>query len=206
MDEWKEETLKMITVLMASYNGGRYIRQQLDSILAQDEEDVRILVSDDCSSDGSRELLKEYEAIRGDRVLVLLRKEPSGGAAVHFLKLLKLMADAAHGPEELPQPGSLLSEYEVTKSQLAYLSLLAGADYFMLSDQDDVWMPQKARMLSDKMKEMKRKPGRGNVPLLVHSDLTVADRLCGPLRTAFSGIRKFPRNAPACPSFWYRTM
>jgi glycosyltransferase involved in cell wall biosynthesis len=62
MDEWKEETLKMITVLMASYNGSRYIRQQLDSILAQDEEDVRILVSDDCSSDGSRELLKEYEA------------------------------------------------------------------------------------------------------------------------------------------------
>ena len=67
MDEWKEETLKMITVLMASYNGSRYIRQQLDSILAQDEEDVRILVSDDCSSDGSRELLKEYEASRGDR-------------------------------------------------------------------------------------------------------------------------------------------
>lgn len=65
MDEWKEETLKMITVLMASYNGSRYIRQQLDSILAQDEEDVRILVSDDCSSDGSRELLKEYEASRG---------------------------------------------------------------------------------------------------------------------------------------------
>ena len=62
MDEWKEKTLKMITVLMASYNGSRYIRQQLDSILAQDEEDVRILVSDDCSSDGSRELLKEYEA------------------------------------------------------------------------------------------------------------------------------------------------
>ena len=81
MDEWKEETLKMITVLMASYNGSRYIRQQLDSILAQDEEDVRILVSDDCSSDGSRELLKEYEASQGDRVLVLLRKEPSGGAA-----------------------------------------------------------------------------------------------------------------------------
>ena len=169
MDEWKEETLKMITVLMASYNGSRYIRQQLDSILAQDEEDVRILVSDDCSSDGSRELLKEYEASRGDRVLVLLRKEPSGGAAVHFLKLLKLMADAAHGPEEQPQHGSLLPEYEVTKSQLAHLGRLAGADYFMLSDQDDVWMPQKARMLSDKMKEMERKPGRGNVHLLAVS-------------------------------------
>lgn len=199
MDEWKEETLKMITVLMASYNGGRYIRQQLDSILAQDEEDVRILVSDDCSSDGSRELLKEYEASRGDRVLVLLRKEPSGGAAVHFLKLLKLMADAAHGPEELPQPGSLLSEYEVTKSQLAYLSLLAGADYFMLSDQDDVWMPQKARMLSDKMKEMERKSGRGNVPLLVHSDLTVADEALRPIADSFFRYQKISPERTSLP-------
>ena len=42
-------------------------------------------------------------------------------------------------------------------------------------------MPQKARMLSDKMKEMERKPGRGNVPLLVHSDLTVADEALRPI-------------------------
>ena len=199
MDEWKEETLKMITVLMASYNGSRYIRQQLDSILAQDEEDVRILVSDDCSSDGSRELLKEYEASRGDRVLVLLRKEPSGGAAVHFLKLLKLMADAAHGPEEQPQHGSLLPEYEMTKSQLAHLGLLAGADYFMLSDQDDVWMPQKARMLSDKMKEMERKPGRGNVPLLVHSDLTVADEALRPIADSFFRYQKISPERTSLP-------
>ena len=82
-----------------------------------------------------------------------------------ILKLLKLMADAAHGPEEQPQHGSPPPEYEGDKSQLAHLGRLAGADYFMLSDQDDVWMPQKARMLSDKMKEMERKPGRGNVPL-----------------------------------------
>ena len=199
MDEWKEETLKMITVLMASYNGSRYIRQQLDSILAQDEEDVRILVSDDCSSDGSRELLKDYEASRGDRVLVLLRKEPSGGAPVHFLKLLKLMADAAHGPEEQPQHGSLLPEYEVTKSQLAHLGRLAGADYFMLSDQDDVWMPQKARMLSDKMKEMERKPGRGNVPLLVHSDLTVADEALRPIADSFFRYQKISPERTSLP-------
>ena len=205
MDEWKEETFKMITVLVASYNGSRYIKQQLDSILAQDEEDVRILVSDDCSSDGSRELLKEYEASRGDRVLVLLRKEPSGGAAVHFLKLLKLMADADHNPdadhdtEALPGPLSLLSEYEVTENQLARLGPLARADYFMLSDQDDVWMPQKARMLSDKMKEMERKSGRGNVPLLVHSDLTVADEALRPIADSFFRYQKISPEHTSLP-------
>ena len=88
MDEWKEETFKMITVLVASYNGSRYIKQQLDSILAQDEKDIHILVSDDCSADGSGELLKEYEERHRDRILVLFRRKPSGGAAAHFLKLL----------------------------------------------------------------------------------------------------------------------
>ena len=199
MDEWKEETFKMITVLVASYNGSRYIKQQLDSILAQDEKDIHILVSDDCSADGSGELLKEYEERHRDRILVLFRRKPSGGAAAHFLKLLKLMADAAHGPEEQPQHGSLLPEYEMTKSQLAHLGLLAGADYFMLSDQDDVWMPQKARMLSDKMKEMKRKPGRGNVPLLVHSDLTVADEALRPIADSFFRYQKISPERTSLP-------
>mgnify|MGYP000464779955 CR=1 FL=1 len=67
MDEWKEETLKMITVLMASYNGSRYIRQQLDSILAQDEEDVRILVRMTVPRTAPGNCWKEYEASRGDR-------------------------------------------------------------------------------------------------------------------------------------------
>ena len=114
----------MITVLVASYNGSRYIKQQLDSILAQDEKDIHILVSDDCSADGSGELLKEYEERHRDRILVLFRRKPSGGAAAHFLKLLKLMADADHNPdadhstdadhdtEALPGPLSLLSEYD----------------------------------------------------------------------------------------------
>ncbi|MFQ9705370.1 MAG: glycosyltransferase [Enterocloster clostridioformis] len=59
------------------------IKQQLDSILAQDEKDIHILVSDDCSADGSGELLKEYEERHRDRILVLFRRKPSGGAAAH---------------------------------------------------------------------------------------------------------------------------
>lgn len=171
----------MITVLVASYNGSRYIKQQLDSILAQDERDIHILVSDDCSADGSGELLKEYEERHRDRVLVLFRRKPSGGAAAHFLKLFKLMAEADH---------SLEAEYDMTESQLARLGYLARADYFMLSDQDDVWLPHKARMLSDKMKEMEGEPGHGRLPLLVHSDLTVTDEKLHPIADSFFRYQK----------------
>lgn len=202
MDEWKDETFEMITVLMASYNGSRYIKQQMDSILAQDVEDIHILVSDDGSTDGTREMLKEYEESRRDQVLVLFRKKPSGGAADHFLKLLKLMAEVDHVPEAGCNPaadhdpgalyalGGLLSEYEVTQGQAAHLRRLSGAGYFMLSDQDDVWMPQKARMLSDKIKEMEGKPGHGSRPLLVHSDLTVTDEELRPIADSFFRYQK----------------
>ena len=85
---------------------------------------------------------------------------------------------------------SLLSEYEVTENQLARLGPLARADYFMLSDQDDVWLPQKARMLSDKMKEMEGEPGHSRLPLLVHSDLTVTDEELRPIADSFFRYQK----------------
>ena len=50
----------MITVLVAAYNGEAYIREQMDSILAQSQGGIHIVVSDDCSSDRTPEILEEY--------------------------------------------------------------------------------------------------------------------------------------------------
>ena len=47
----------MVTVLMATYRGKQYLEQQLDTILAQTVP-VRILISDDGSDDGTREMLR----------------------------------------------------------------------------------------------------------------------------------------------------
>lgn len=45
---------------MASYNGGKYIREQIESLLAQSEVSVSILVRDDVSEDNTIEILEEY--------------------------------------------------------------------------------------------------------------------------------------------------
>ena len=50
-----------VKVLMSSFNGEKYIRQQLDSILYQKGVNVRCLVRDDGSQDGTVEIIKEYE-------------------------------------------------------------------------------------------------------------------------------------------------
>ena len=50
----------MITILMSTYNGARYIEAQLDSILAQDMPDWRLVVRDDGSTDGTTDILQRY--------------------------------------------------------------------------------------------------------------------------------------------------
>lgn len=50
-----------VIVLMSTYNGEKYIKEQLDSILQQKEVDVSIYVRDDGSKDGTRDILDEYK-------------------------------------------------------------------------------------------------------------------------------------------------
>ena len=45
---------------MSTYNGEKYIREQLDSILAQENVDVSILIRDDGSKDATLSILDEY--------------------------------------------------------------------------------------------------------------------------------------------------
>ena len=49
-----------VQVLMSTYNGEKYIKTQLDSILAQDYEEIDLLIRDDGSTDSTREILSAY--------------------------------------------------------------------------------------------------------------------------------------------------
>lgn len=51
---------KSVTVLLSAYNGEKFIREQLESLFAQEGVDLRICVRDDGSSDGTVAILQEY--------------------------------------------------------------------------------------------------------------------------------------------------
>lgn len=72
-------------VLMSSYNGEKYIREQIDSILAQ-EGDFRLdlWIRDDGSTDGTKEILREY----AERGLLNWYGGENMGPACSFLNLL----------------------------------------------------------------------------------------------------------------------
>ena len=78
-----------VNVILCSRNGEKYLRTQIESILKQTEPSVRLLLSDDASTDGTQEIEKEYAEQYPDRVRVRFRTTPSGGAARHFFLALQ---------------------------------------------------------------------------------------------------------------------
>lgn len=53
--------MEKVIVLMSTYNGEKFVREQIDSILAQTYKNIEILVRDDGSQDKTVEILKQYE-------------------------------------------------------------------------------------------------------------------------------------------------
>ena len=70
-----------VNVILCSRNGEKYLRAQIESILKQTEQSVRLLISDDVSSDRTQEIEREYAEQYPERVRVRFRTVPSGGAA-----------------------------------------------------------------------------------------------------------------------------
>lgn len=53
-------TLPLISVVLATYNGEQFIEKQLDSILAQTYSNIEIIIVDDCSSDNTQAIVHKY--------------------------------------------------------------------------------------------------------------------------------------------------
>jgi len=79
-------------VAMCVYNGGRYLRTQLDSIAGQSEPPRRMVVVDDGSNDGSWEMLNEWVPTAGFPV-TLARNARNLGVVRNFEKASKLLLD-----------------------------------------------------------------------------------------------------------------
>lgn len=102
----------LISIVMATYNGEKYLREQVDSLLAQSYPTLEFIFVDDASSDSSLAILQEY-ASQDERIRLVTNPENQG----------------------------LLATFE-TGIRAAKGEMIA------LSDQDDVWMPEKISLLA----------------------------------------------------------
>lgn len=114
-----------ISVAMCTYNGEKYLREQLQSIAAQTRPPHELVVCDDGSTDATPEIIEEFSR--------------TAAFPVRFIR----------NPENL---GS-------TKNFEKAIGLCTG-DLIALSDQDDIWLPEK---LARQAEMMERDPELGGV-------------------------------------------
>jgi len=129
-----------VEIVLSTYDGGRFLRDQIDSILSQSYTNWRLLIRDDGSLDDSLAIALEYAESRPDKIRLSNRPGKNLGACLSFARLLQ------H----------------------------ADANYIMLCDQDDVWLPGKIEATLEKMHALEAQYGKDH-PLLVHSDFKVVD-------------------------------
>lgn len=79
--------MEEIDILLATYNGEKYLKQQLDSILNQTYSKFRLLISDDCSTDSTKQILEEYK--QKDSRISVFYQEKNLGYIKNFEFLLK---------------------------------------------------------------------------------------------------------------------
>ncbi len=62
----------MIDILLSTYNGQEFLREQIDSILSQTYSQWRLIVRDDVSSDQTNEILEEYVNRYPDKIVKVI--------------------------------------------------------------------------------------------------------------------------------------
>lgn len=80
--------LPSIVVLLAAYDGELYIQEQLDSILAQENVNISIIISVDKCNDSTLSIVKYYESIYADIISVLPYGKSFGSAGANFTRLI----------------------------------------------------------------------------------------------------------------------
>lgn len=78
----------MISVALCTFNGEKFISQQLDSILCQSVPVDEIVVCDDCSSDSTRQIVEQYAA--QEQSIRLIKNEHNLGYIANFEKAIRL--------------------------------------------------------------------------------------------------------------------
>ena len=78
----------MITILLATYNGERYLGEQIESLLKQTAGDFRLFICDDKSTDSTYEIALDYASKYPDKIFAYQNDTASGSAKQNFINMM----------------------------------------------------------------------------------------------------------------------
>lgn len=121
------EDKNSVAILMCTYNGEKYLKEQIDSILNQTYQNFVLFIRDDNSTDRTKEIINYYVKEYDGKVIEVVDHRIANSASKNFMFLLE-------------------SVYKLDKF-----------DVFIFSDQDDFWERDKVKVTVDEYNKVKNK-------------------------------------------------
>lgn len=118
---------KKVAILMATYNGEKYLKEQIESILNQTYKEFVLYIRDDDSTDATNQVISEYTEKYPEKIVQVIDNKIARGACNNFMYLLK------------------------------YVHNLNKYDLFMFSDQDDFWLEDKVELTINEYNKVENK-------------------------------------------------
>lgn len=139
----------MIDIILATYNGEKYVGEQIESIIKQTYKEWNLIIRDDGSKDKTSEVLEKY-AEKDSRITIIKDDIGNLGFNGNFTKLLEQ----------------------------------SSAEYVMICDQDDFWIPEKIEIMFNEISKYNNLE-----KVLVHSDVYLTNEKLEIINSKFIGKR-----------------
>jgi glycosyltransferase involved in cell wall biosynthesis len=147
-------TTESISVALCTYNGGAFLREQLESIGSQTFAPAELVICDDQSSDNTQAIVSAFATEASFPVRYFVNDERLG----------------------------VIRNFETAIRRCS-------EPYIALSDQDDVWLPDKLSLEMSLLRKTEQEVDPG-MPVLVHSDLSIVDERLAPLHASLRRYQK----------------
>lgn len=113
------EVVKSVLVMLSTYNGERFLRKQLDSVITQKGVNVYLIIRDDGSTDNTQQILDDYKSVYPN--MMTIYKGTNMGCARSFRYLME----------------------KANSFDLFF------PDFYAFCDQDDIWIDNKLKKATE---------------------------------------------------------
>ncbi len=186
----------MIEILLATYQGEKYIREQIDSILTQSYSDWHLTISDDGSTDETVSIIDEYQSRYPDQIRAVRSKKKIGTARDHFFWLMQNCGsdyicfcdqDDVWKPDKLKLFADRMREMEETEGQntpiLVFSDLCVVDKELKVISDSIMYLQQQKAIIEDYRELLFKNVVNGNAMMINRALADISMRCLAPKKT-----------------------
>lgn len=118
----EEKSLPLVSVAIITYNQKEYLKECIESVLEQDYKNIEIVIADDFSTDGTQDMLKEYDKQYPNKFVLRLAEKNQGITANSNVVLFACSGEyiAITGGDDIFLPTKISEQVEFLEQNKEY--------------------------------------------------------------------------------------